>query len=125
MNNQVFIFWGHFFYKANQCKKEIDEMLKVKKMSKSAMAVSFVAVLVLGSLGVGGVIFAQQYTPSIGQEENVVTILDASSEEPIEADGGFYELISVKLSDETMFPKEDWERILRKIENGEIIVEDE
>ncbi|UOE92679.1 hypothetical protein [Alkalihalobacillus sp. LMS39] len=100
-------------------------MLKVKKMSKSAMAVSFVAVLVLGSLGVGGVIFAQQFTSSIGEEENVVTTLDVSSEEPIEAEGGYYELISVKLSDETMFPKEDWERILRKIEKGEVILEDE
>lgn len=42
-----------------------------------------------------------------------------------EAEGGFYELNSVKMSDESKFSEEEWEEILEKIEEGEITLEDE
>ena len=59
------------------------------------------------------------------QEENDNTTLDNSSDKAEEAEGGFYELNSVKMSDESKFSEEEWEEILEKIEEGEITLEDE
>ncbi|WP_368654167.1 hypothetical protein AB4Y30_03785 [Ornithinibacillus sp. 4-3] len=42
-----------------------------------------------------------------------------------EAEGGHYELISVKMSDKPKFSKEEWREILKQIQNGEVILEKE
>ncbi|KAB8129918.1 M56 family metallopeptidase [Gracilibacillus oryzae] len=121
-------FMGSFF-STNQIslKRRLMKMLKVKKMSKMAMAISFITILGIGSIGLGGAIFAKQFTPPVSEEldENYVATASISGEEPTEAEGGFSELISVKLSDEPRFPKEDWKKILKQIENGEVILEEE
>lgn len=41
------------------------------------------------------------------------------------AGSGYYELISVKMSDESKFSREEWNKILKQIEKGEVILEDE
>jgi len=59
------------------------------------------------------------------QEENDSTTLISLSDEAEEAKGGYYELNSVKKSDESKFSEEEWQEILEKIEEREIILEDE
>lgn len=60
---------------------------------------------------------------SLDQEAKLVPSSEEAEKEM--ADGGSYELISVKMSDESKFSKEEWKKVLKQIETGEIILEAE
>lgn len=122
-------FLGAFFSTEQMnLKRRLIKMLKVKKMSKTVIALSSVVLLALGSIGVAGSVLAKEKAPSVSEvnyEENRVATYDPKNQKAEEAEGGFYELISVKMSDESKFPKEEWKKVLKQIEKGEVILEDE
>jgi len=71
--------------------------------------------------------FTAVYTYADGvTEQNDKAIAEHSSNESKEEeDGGYYELVSVKLSDESRFSEEEWKKVLKQIENNEVILEEE
>ncbi len=124
-----YIFGTAFSTGQMNLQRRLMKMLKVKKMSKPVIALASVAFLALASIGVGGAIVVQKNTPSISeeiiQEANKVATLVSSNEVKEEAKEGFSELISVKMSDESKFTKEGWQKVLKQIEKGEVHLEDE
>lgn len=103
-------------------------IMNAKKVKKSTLLFSVIVGL---SLFGSGLIY------SVSAQSNFITVLDESFEkeetitltndfgEPKEEEGGYYELVSVKLSDESRFSSEDWEEILLQIENNEVLLEEE
>ncbi|MGE8003802.1 M56 family metallopeptidase [Lysinibacillus sp. NPDC093216] len=123
-----YIYGTTFSTEQMNLKRRLMKMLKVKKMSKPVIALSTVALLALASIGVGGATLAQKNTPSISgeiiQEENKVATLVSSNGEKEESKRGFSELISVKMSDESKFTKDEWQKVLKQIEKGEVHLEE-
>lgn len=60
---------------------------------------------------------------SLNHEANLAPANEEEATE--ETEGGHYELISVKMSDKLKFSKEEWKKILKQIQNGEVILEKE
>lgn len=123
-------FVGAFFStKQMNLKRRLIKMLKVKKMSKSVIALYSVALLTLGSIGVLGSTLAKENTPSVSkevdQEKNKIATLVSEKENKTESPGGYSEISAVKLSDKSKFSEESWKEVLKGIEAGEIILEDE
>ncbi len=119
---------AYFSTEQMNLKRRLIKMLKVKKMSKTVIALSSVALLALGSIGVAGSVLAKEKAPSVSEvshEDNRIATYDPKDQKAEETEGGFYELISVKMSDEPKFPKDRWQEILKQIEKGEVILEDE
>lgn len=103
-------------------------MLKVKKMSKSIIAFSSVVLLVVGSIQ--GAVLAKEHTPTDYEERNeednkIATLVPTTENKTEEQTGGFSEIISVKMSDKDKFTEKNWKEVLKGIEAGEIILEDE
>ena len=103
-------------------KRRLNMILNVKKLKKRTIIISIMSMIVVGMIGTSTAIYVNA---GVVPEENDKTSLELSSNEPQEAEGGYYELVSVKLSDESKFPKDDWEEILKQIENNEVILEEE
>lgn len=120
-------FLGAFFSTEQMnLKRRLIKMLKVKKMSKSIKVLSSVALLTLGGIGLFGSVLTKENTPHVSvDEDNRVATYDSKDQKAEEAEGGYHELNSVKMSDESKFPKEEWKKILEQIEKGEVILEDE
>lgn len=102
-------------------------MLNVKKLKKRTMIIYVMTMIVVGIIGTSTAVYTNAGVVSETSilEKNDKTLEEHSSNEPQEAEGGYYELVSVKLSDESKFSKEDWEQILKQIENNEVILEKE
>lgn len=60
---------------------------------------------------------------SLNQEAKLASPNEEAKEET--ANGSYYELISVRMSDKSKFSTEDWNEILKLIEKGEIILVDD
>lgn len=68
------------------------------------------------------IIFITGCSP-LDREANLVPLNEEAKMET--EGGGYYELISVKMSDESKFSREEWNKILKQIEKGEVILQDE
>lgn len=103
-------------------KRRLMKMLKVKKVTKPIVVLSTTLLLVFAGIGIASSAFAYK-NQLLETERNDATF---ESDELAEEDpNGYYELYSVKLSDESKFRKEDWAKILKQIENGEVLLEKE
>lgn len=103
-----------------QLKRRLSMMLNFKKLKKSAVIISVMTMIAVGIIGTSTAF----YTHAVVQNDK--TIAEHSSNEPQEEEeGGYYELVSVKLSDKSKFREEVWEEILKQIENNEVILEKE
>lgn len=105
-------------------KRRLMKMLKVKKVSKPIVVLSTAVLLAFGGIGIVSSAFAYKNLPPVSEENFVATIELGEPAKKSEIEGG-YHLYSVKLSDEFRFQKEDWAKILKQIENGEVILEEE
>ena len=75
-------------------------MMNVKKIKKRTMIISLTAMIILGMIGT----FIAVYTYANGvTEQNDKAIAEHSSNDESKEEGGYYELVSVKLSDESKF----------------------
>ncbi|MBR7795126.1 M56 family metallopeptidase [Virgibacillus sp. AGTR] len=104
-------------------RKRLLRILEAKKVSKSIVFLSFIIFIAIGS---GSVVSANLIHKNINRVSEVVLFkagIDKSTEE--QEEGSNYEINSVKKSDESKFSREDWEEILKQVENGEIVLEDE
>lgn len=110
-----------------QLKRRLNMMLNVKRLKKRTMIISVMTMIVVGIIGISTAVYTNAGVVSEKDilEQNDKTLAEPSSDEAQEAEGGNYELVSVKLSDEPKFSKEDWEEILKQIENNEVILEKE
>src|SRR5690625_435168 len=118
-----------FSTSSTNMKNRLMKILKVKKGGKPVVILSLAVLLALGSVGIVSATFAHENAPLVSEgidqtdnESTTLEILDVSDDMEVEDDLG---LISVKRSDESKFPKEEWEKILKQVENNEIIFEDE
>lgn len=104
-------------------KRRLMKMLKVKKKNKPIVVLSTLVLLTFGVVGVASSAFAYKNQPLVTEENMVATIeLDEPATES--ETKGEYHLYSVKLSDESKFKKDEWAKILKQIENGEVVLED-
>lgn len=104
-------------------KRRLMKMLKVKKKNKPIVVLSTLVLLTFGVVGVASSAFAYKNQPLVTEENMVATIeLDEPAKES--ETKGEYHLYSVKLSDESKFKKDEWAKILKQIENGEVVLED-
>lgn len=110
-------------------KQRLTKMLEVKKVSKSIVALSAAILFTIGGVMMASADVAHANISTISEElfpkvDNDKTE-DVLGDEAQEEKGGYYEITSVKKSDESKFSKEDWEEILKQVENNEIILEEE
>jgi len=105
-------------------KRRLMKMLEVKKVSKPIVVFSTAVLLAFGGIGIVSSALAYKNLPPVSEENYVATIELGEPAKESETEGG-YHLYSVKLSDEFRFQKEDWAKILKQIENGEVILEEE
>lgn len=107
-------------------KNRLTKILKVKKGSKSVVVLSIVVLLVLGSIGTMSSALTHENTPivsnAIVENNNDLTILEPSEVKLDEEIENRNELNSIKKSDESKFSKEEWEEILKQVENNEVIL---
>lgn len=107
-------------------KNRLIKILKVKKGSKSVVVLSIVVLLVLGSIGTMSSALTHENTPivsnAIVENNNDLTILEPSEVKLDEEIENRNELNSIKKSDESKFSKEEWEEILKQVENNEVIL---
>ena len=98
-------------------------MLEMQKVSKPIVVLSTAVLLAFGGIGIASFAFVYKNHPLVSEENRVATLElgEPAKEDP----NGHYHLYSVKLSDESKFRKEDWEKILVQIENGEVVLEEE
>ncbi|MFJ7732567.1 M56 family metallopeptidase [Lysinibacillus sp. NPDC097231] len=106
-------------------KKRLVRILKVKKVSKSSIVIAITLFLVFGSVGIVSSVFAHKNIPSVPEKGNEVIPLEQVDHDKKEVEKSSSEIISVKLSDESRFSKEEWAKILKQIENNEVILEKE
>lgn len=82
--------------------------------------------LVLGSIGTMSSALTHENTPivsnAIVENNNDLTILEPSEVKLDEEIENRNELNSIKKSDESKFSKEEWEEILKQVENNEVIL---
>ena len=125
-------------------------MLNVKKTKKYIAVFAVVAIVAIGSIGTAVAALAADNMPKIDTDKvdmklditsrdiikeipmatealpkKAPTLLSEKIDDTIQIYTGQETLISVKLSDERKFTLEEWQDILKKIENGEIRVEAE
>ena len=107
-------------------KNRLIKILKVKKGSKPVVVLSIVVLLVLGSIGTMSSALTHENTPivsnAIVENNNDLTILEPSEVKLDEEIENRNELNSIKKSDESKFSKEEWEEILKQVENNEVIL---
>ncbi|GAB2562119.1 M56 family metallopeptidase [Gracilibacillus alcaliphilus] len=109
-------------------KNRLIKILKVKKGNKRVFVLSVTVLLTLGCIGVASSAFTHENTSIVSDRNDLNDNEKATLEfddESTEEVGGDFEIISVKKSDESFYSKEDWQEILKQIENNEIILEDE
>ena len=99
-------------------------MLLLKKVSKPIVLLSTAALLCLGGIGIANLAVFYQNPPLV-TEEIMVATLELGEPAKESSTSGVYELYSVKLSDESRFKEEEWVKILKQIEKGEVILEEE
>lgn len=103
-------------------KKRLQRMLTDKKVSRPIGMSSIVILFIFSGVSIVSSEYTHNNISPI--EEEVLTLTEESFDTSIEEEG-HSELISVKLSDESKFSKEEWKIILKKIERNEIILEEE
>lgn len=103
-------------------KKRLQRMLTDKKVSRPIGMLSIVILFIFSGVSIVSSEYTHNNISPI--EEEVLTLTEESFDTSIEEEG-HSELISVKLSDESKFSKEEWKIILKKIERNEIILEEE
>ncbi|NMA06781.1 MAG: peptidase M56 [Ruminococcaceae bacterium] len=130
--------------------RRLIRMLNVKKTKKYIAVFAVVAIVAIGSIGTAVAALAADNMPKIDTDKvdmklditsrdiikeipmatealpkKAPTLLSEKIDDTIQIYTGQETLISVKLSDERKFTLEEWQDILKKIENGEIRVEAE
>ncbi|MDQ0168026.1 M56 family metallopeptidase [Bacillus horti] len=131
-----------------QLKRRLEIMLNTKKLKKSTIVLTTVALITVGAVGTTTAVWASNNTPKIetiratnSLESNFANDFTMEIEETavphIEHEEFVKKIdldnvlklplspVSVKLSDEHKFTPEEWQNILSKIEIGEIHLEDE
>lgn len=110
-------------------KNRLIKIVKVKKCGKPIVVLSFVVLLALGSVGIASAAFTHENRPIVAKEieqtDHHLTTLDLSNISTAHETEGDVTIISVKRSDEAKFSKEDWEEILKQVENNEVIFEED
>ena len=97
-------------------------MLTDKKVSRPIGMLSVIILFIFSGVSIVSSEYTHNNISPI--EEEVLTLTEESFDTSIEEEG-HSELMSVKLSDESKFSKEEWKKILKKIERNEIILEEE
>lgn len=96
-------------------------MLTDKKVSRPIGMLSIVILFIFSGVSIVSSEYTHNNISPI--KEEVLTLTEESFDTSIEEEG-HSELMSVKLSDESKFSKEEWKKILKKIERNEIILEE-
>lgn len=108
-------------------KNRLIKILEVKKGSKLIIVLSVTVLLMLGSVGIVSSTLTHAKTPIVSKKINnseltELELSDVKFKEEMEND---HELISIKRSDESKFSEKEWIKILKQVENNEVIFEDE
>lgn len=106
-------------------KKRLMRIVEAKQASKSIVFVVIILFLAFGSVGVIGSAFTHKKISSVSKEGNRTIPFEHIDIDKKEVEKRSSEIISVKLSDESRFSEEEWGKILKQIENNEIILEKE
>ncbi|MEI3605419.1 M56 family metallopeptidase [Pseudogracilibacillus sp. SE30717A] len=106
-----------------QLKRRLIKMMNVKKMKKRTKIISLTAMIAVGIIGTSTAVYT--YAGGVIERNDKAIAVNSSNESKEQAEGGSYELVSVKLSDEPKFSKEEWKKILKQIEKNEVILEEE
>ncbi|WP_062108690.1 M56 family metallopeptidase [Bacillus niameyensis] len=113
----------------SESKKDIERrltmMLNVKKIKKHALILTVLMMMAIGGIGITASAMAAKHVPSVVDDNVEAKEGTLDSQVKGEASGGSYELISVKRSDESKFPPEEWKKVLKQIEKGEVYWEEE
>lgn len=108
-------------------KKRLTKILEAKYVSKPIFILSTVMLIIVGGIAVFSADLAHGNIDVLSNENilleenfNTEKSFDDESKVTEDSDG----IISIKRSDESKFSEEDWEEILRQVENNEIILEE-
>ncbi|KOY82834.1 M56 family metallopeptidase [Lysinibacillus macroides] len=105
-------------------KKRLIRILEAQQVSKSIVITAITLFLVFGSVGIVSATFVYKNIQSISENKNMEIQLEYVDIDKREIDKNSSKTISVKLSDKSKFSEEEWSKILKQIENNEVILEE-
>ena len=103
-------------------------MLISKKVKKYTIISAVIAISAVGGFGGFGAMAStldKNNTAITETIENKEAKIGNELDYKTESENGSSWLVSVKLSDEKKFSPEEWEKVLKQIENGEVYLEEE